>query len=229
MDQASEKLPFGRHNELVGLSRKTHVYGYDNSGVVIKVPKPGEKRFDSFELAKEDLQRYRQSIEEARRRLELKGGNKETMVEQEAVIHDAPEGGITYSRVQRWIKGAKPLSQVGGGVLNLESESLKELRRVFEVNISLWQGDRSFLDIVGSSTSKQPIHSRALKHLFPLFYSENIMVDKANEVRVVDIGGVVGGESLSLSTKLRGLVQYMGSVISVALIDRELRKRGFSS
>ncbi|MEK9200524.1 MAG: hypothetical protein AAB909_00960 [Patescibacteria group bacterium] len=220
-----ENLPFRKPDKLIGSSRKTEVYGFEPEGLVVKIPKVGSNQFESVDQAREDVLLHRTLIERVSGLMEKSGGMRSTMFPDEAVIHKDGQGRITYARVQPYLKHAVSLSDLGMKIIDMSKKDLEELKRIFKINIDLWKNEGVYLDMVGSTASKRNFFLRKIKRLLPLFFSENIMIDKQKGLFMVDVGVLEETRTQGFRKKLRGIVQYMGSELSVRIIDRMLARK----
>lgn len=212
------KLP----DRKVGQSRKTEVYAYTSPELVIKIPNTNEKVFDSQQSAINEIKAYEEARKVISDLVEKNGGRGDIIEGQRAIIHDSRGGGVSYTRVQKWFKNSHPVSEMGFSILNLPKQSLIDLRSIFETNIELWKQKGAFLDIVGSTVSKRSIFSKISRHLLPLLYSENIIIDQENNPHFIDIGGINNINTESFLTKLRCYLQIIGSYVSIGLINASL-------
>lgn len=207
----------------IGQSRNTDVYGYEKEKLVIKVPKRENGVIDSVDRALSEIGDYKEASELVASLVEANGSRSDLVVNQTAVIHDSEDGkGVSYSRVQRWYKDAKPLVELGVKILDLPRQSILDLRSIFTTNLQLYKERGAFLDLVGSTTSKRSKLSKVVKHLLPIFYSENIVIDKDNTPRIIDLGSLNNIKTESLATKIRCALQVLGSEISLAILNLRL-------
>ena len=215
--------PFQQPDIKAGSSKKTNVFGYEKQELVLKRKKDGEENvFSSADAARQYI---RQKEEERRRISEILsslGSTREIIVPSLAVIHNTPGGEITYSEAQSWIKDAKPLSSLGTKVLSLSVDSLEDLKHIFQANLKLWKEEKMSLDIVGSTASKLSLPNKLLRHIFPLFYCENIMIDAQGRPQFVDVGRFDRKYEQSWKDHWRPRIQQFGSRVSIALIDLAL-------
>jgi hypothetical protein len=217
--------PFKETSNSIGESRRNTVFGYDS--LVVKTPKTGFREDVSLREIKEKSERYKESCDLVRKKIQKLEGKKEIVVDQSLIIHKSTMGGITYSRVQKKIPEAKTLGSIGTKLLGSDPKTLMNLRRIFESNIQIYKEKNCFLDIVGSTVSKQPKITKITKHLLPLFYSENIMLDKEGTPKLVDMGELTNIKNENLSTKLRCKFQIIGSHISINLINLSLMSKKY--
>ena len=204
----------------IGQSRKTNVFGYENVGLAIKVPKQEFKHTKSAEETRTEIENYEQTRKLVASLVAENGGRPEIIEPQTAIIHDAPEKGkVTYSRVQKWYPDSYPLSKMGLGLFDLPRQALVDLKSIFQTNVKMWKERGAFLDIVGSTVSKQSTITKLTRHLFPLFYSENILIDKDNIPRIIDLGSSQSIKTEDFKTKLRCLAQVLGSELSIGMLN----------
>lgn len=207
----------------VGHSRMRTVYGYEDQELVIKVPETGKKGVGTINMAMSEIGDYENARKLIASLVEANGGRSDVVVKQTAVIHDPKDdGGVSYSRVQRWYPDAKPLAEMGVNILDLPRQSLIDLRSIFIANLRIYREKGAFLDLVGSTISKRPKISKIVKHLFPIFYSENIVIDKDDVPRLIDLGSLNNVKADNLATKIRCVLQVLGSEMSLAILNIRL-------
>lgn len=206
----------------VGQSRKTEVYAYTSPELVIKVPNVNEKVFDSQQSAINEIKAYEKAREVISDLVDKNGGRRDIVEGQRAIIHDSQEGGVSYTRVQKWFKNSHPVSEVGLSIFSLPKQSLIDMKSIFQTNVELWKQKGAFLDLVGSTASKRSVFSKISRHLLPLLYSENIIIDQENKPHFIDIGGINDVKAETFLTKLRCYLQVIGSYISIGLINVSL-------
>lgn len=215
------------HTE-VAETKKTFVDGYHTATpIVIKYKKPGTERvFHSLQETMDNIAMVKRKREAIVACLHQRSGLEETVPLSHPVIYGVGlEGKVTYSEFQEWFVGAKTLSQLGGKIFSLPTSSLAALRDLFAANIAFWKKEGYSLDIVGSSIHSPPLIHRFIRHLLPLFYSDNIIVDGENTPRFIDLGKFDKRAKRDTKTTIRHNVQLLGSLVSIGLLEVTSRIR----
>jgi len=212
-------FPFKTPDNCVGESIGNIVCGYDNSELLVKVPKSGKKENISLGRVRERLANYQEACNLVKNRVKTWGGRENMVVKQSLVAHNSDSGGVTYSRVQKRFREARSLVEVGVGVLSLKRQSLLDLKSIFKTNIQIYKERGAVLDLVGSSTLKRPKIEKVFRHLFPIFYSENILIDSEGNPKLVDMDGLISIKNAKLLTRLIYGMEMIGSYLSIGLLD----------
>jgi hypothetical protein len=204
-------------------SKKAIVYGYESQKLVVKEPKAGNKEYDAIETVIGIIRNHEEAEKKLEGMLVEHGARPGLLVREEGVIHQIHDGSkITYSRVQKWQKSSITLAEAGTDILKLPRQSLIDLRAVFTANIEIWGKNKGFLDIVGSSASKKSVWDKVLRHLLPIFYSENILIDEKGVLKIIDTATANNPLKADIKTKIRCVLQIFGSRLSIAILNAKL-------
>jgi len=220
-------LPFIAPDEIVGESKFRTVQGYIETKLVVKTRKAYRPRvFDSVASATSALDKERRERETLITLGREMGVSDAFITSSEFVVHANPSGHITYSEFQEWFKGGKTLSKVGSNIWNLPDQTLEELDRILQLNIRVWKEQDTSFDIVGSTNNTYSALMELARRLLPLFFSENILIDDHNNVRVIDhrINKPKSGFR-SVKDKVRTGSEIVGSLLSSAIIQAIRIKR----
>jgi len=218
MEEVNDHLPFRKPTEFVGSSSKSEVMGYENSPLVVKIKQPRfERKYDSVDGAIESINEKRRLIEETRSAIEKMGSDPEIVPTIEAVIHSSSDNDkITYTKTQEKYPDSKTVSACGLDMLSLPTQSLKDLKNMFQININFWKKYGAPLDIVGSSNNL-PNLKKLIRHFLPVFFSENIIIDSKQIPRFIDPGALA--KSNDIKGMVRQNIQVVGSFISIGILN----------
>lgn len=218
--------PFYSTDEVkVGKSARRNVYNPVNTEIVVKTRKQElSPRFDSSIEALEKISEARKDQESVRVQMARAGITADTLPSSSFVIHEGQNTGVEFSEVQKHVEGVT-LKNTGRRLLNLPKSELRSLANIFMASIKYYNETGKLIDIVGSPAYPYKGAGKILKHLLPLFYSENIMVCENNQIRFVDTGLLskesVPGWRYRISSKL----QLAGNYISLGILKGVLTFR----
>lgn len=227
MEREQRVLPFKDPESTIGLSAHSTVYKYDQPPVVLKITNPETNR--EYTNTEEALENARSSsaVEiEVRRSLSEQGVNPEVLPLSRYIVHSGQDRKIYVARVQKRIPDAKTLNESGKAVLDMSDAALQTLRGIFQTNLSLWRQERKVFDLMGSSSVPQTIPRRIMNQVFPLFSSRNLISEGDRQIYFIDSTHYVKPSIKEDFPRWIGMpVRVAGTVISLGLINRELRKR----
>lgn len=233
-----ERFPrvFRKPDEHIATTLYRDVFAYRHPGRVVKVSDTKDKAkmiFSNLDSALSDIQARtasRRRIAEAFQERDIDPG---IVPNVDSVIHQRAGGrGITYSEVQRWFEGSSTLGEIGWRFFKLPPPTLRNLREVFQLNRDLFSKEKVCLDITGSRGSNScDILSRAVVNIFPLFNSQNILVEPAGTLRLIDIEDLAQTKAYyqqGLKAWIRCRVKDFGFMSSIAMLSGVLAIRSIT-
>lgn len=218
-------------SELIAQSRNRDIYGLEGLKVM-KVFRDGSGSGDlPLDQLRARLTRKEEDREAIRVKLSRLGTSAALVVpEVRVALCQKPNGKPYYVEYQQWFKGARPLSEVGFGVLNLPPNSLDDLRNILSTSLSFFQERGVFVDLGGSNLARPTsFRRRLLQRSAAMFTSENIVVDQQDWVRLVDASIFEPLPTKSLLNLVSEVVQVASLRGSMLLIERILERRSRGS
>lgn len=223
---SSDFFPFITPTTIVGESRYRLVKGYEVSNVVTKSYKNGihPNRFTDIATALEDAKEREKNLIMFQQTLTTYGHSKQLIPPVSRVVYRNESGDIALSEVQPWYKNATSLQSKRLRVLSLPDDSLTDLKALFR-SARMMAHDRRYVDIVGSTTRNIHVPKKVLRKLFPLFYSENIVIDSEGTPRFIDVGSLNKKYRTTLKGKISARLDSIGALVSIGIINTQLQLR----
>lgn len=226
------RAPFLPPDYLVGESRSSFVYGYNDHGVVVKIEKKNRWEGVSFdnlgEVAAYIRHKEREYSNLSRQISEGQGGlSRIALPEVSWVVYQGDAGEITFARTQKLLKESRSFNSLRlSEILSLPAETLASLRDLFILNIDFWKEEHALYDLLGSSNSERNALQKALRQIFPVFFLENVLVGQDGVPAVIDVS-VFDDSSCSRDYEMeaRRFALLIGSVASLFIVDGILKVR----
>lgn len=213
-------LPFRSPDKYINQSGYRVVEGYRRQGLVRKTFKPSSDiSFPSVDHAKTAIDRERRRKQLACKLLVSRGISADQIPQSDYVINASDRGNVTYTEFQTWHSDSKNLSEMGLSILRLPSVALRDIHQSFKAAQSFAKTRGNILDMTGSSVKNDSLTRRAKRCLLPLFYSENITVDKNGAVQFVDITAYEKVENERLRSRY---ARYVGNILSRGILKAAL-------
>ena len=224
MARISPEVPVAIPDCAVEESVHVFVDGYERPNpMVVKYAKPGKERvFRDLDEALENASFLRRQREIAVELLKGMGHSEDVIPEEKPIIYRTGES-ITSLDTQKWFQDAQTLSRHEGGIFSLPRESLRTLRNIFAANVIFWRQEGYSLDMVGSTVYPKSLANKLFRHVLPVFFSENIVIDSENTPHFIDIGKFDKQAKNSIRTHIRQKLHVVGSVLSAGILDVALK------
>lgn len=227
MDNSSaESIPgvFQPPDKKVGESRNSEVWGYKDPDLVAKWKKQTyhEQVFPDSKAALDFLREDREAREKISRILQQLQAAQDTVPNVHPVVYRRGKCEVMTAEVQQWYKDGQTLRGLGRDVLKLSRSSLEELKKLFLLNLRLWTEEKVTMDMAGTASGEGINLRRVAKHLLPVFFSSNIVIDKNSRPHFIDVGLTDNKHETGLRGALRQRIQVAGTGLSLGIINLAL-------
>lgn len=224
---AEKKFSPFKPGEVIAESKNSLVTGYPDFHLVTKEwLADSSVVFTNVGDVQERIHHLKEDIKNIQDNARAKGVDPNLFMPNDFVIHANEDGQIVYSRVQERIEGGKTLASERGKFITYPSDTLRQLKDIFTMNLEAYATNRSSIDLPGSNVKTKSSFMRVLQFAFPLFYSTNILIDKHKNVYHADFEILSkNSDRLSVKRKKAIPIEAIGSVISIGIIESVLLAR----
>lgn len=214
--------------QVLGESCKKVVFATNETQLAVKLSKEHqEKTFASAERAIIDIkqnQYARTFIRDAVREL---GSSEDIVPHTDSVIHATDNnGGITYTEFQAAFHRSSSLADCRLSLLS--TDALTDIRNLLRVSLKVYKEQGVVPNLVGSKKTDLGFLKRVIAPMFPLAFSQNIIIDERGIPRMIDIEKI----TTIPKTPTRLLTQFrraLGCYLSIVAIDILLFSRRIST
>jgi hypothetical protein len=172
------------HGELVNASGYRNVVLYPESGLVAKYYKKLSARKKSIEKVRNKIREQQVYFQETKK--DLSNFDATSVLSPSTYILYSDNGRTNFAAVQSFIPDARELSDLGIDILMLPYTSLEKLNSILLLNINYWKSGKPHFDIAGSTKERYSFIFNLRRHLLPIFYSKNILIDASGQIQFVD-------------------------------------------